>query len=92
LLAYAVAEIGGFAFIIRYARTDWRDHPWGRHVMSFMVCMQIIFTLALSRRIFGDWPGLVEALFLASVTFAAIVWWRYRLLIAGDRPGGANRH
>ncbi len=85
LLAYAVAEIGGAAFIVRYWRTDWRSHPWGRHVMAFMVCMEILFTLALSRRAFGDWPGLQEVLFLASVTFAGIVWWRYRLLVLGGR-------
>lgn len=88
LLAYAVAEVGGAAFLIRYVRTDWRTHPWGRHVMAFMVCMEIIFTLSLSRRIFGDWPGQLEALFLASVTFAGIVWWRYRLLVQGSQPAG----
>lgn len=85
LLAYAVAEVGGLAFILRYLRTDWRSHPWGRHVMSFMVCMEVIFTLSLSARIFGVWPGLRETLFLASVTFAGIVWWRYRLLINGPQ-------
>lgn len=84
LFAYAVAEVGGAAFLIRYVRTDWRSHPWGRHVMAFMVCMEVIFTLSLSRRIFGDWFGLVEALFLASVTFAGIVWWRYHLLVRGN--------
>ena len=36
--AYVVAEVGGLSFIVRYARTDWRAHPWGRHVMTFMVC------------------------------------------------------
>lgn len=87
LLAYAVAEVGGAAFLIRYVRTDWRSHPWGRHVMAFMVCMEVIFTLSLSRRVFGDWPSLAEALFLASVTFAGIVWWRYRLLVGGRSPG-----
>lgn len=85
LLAYAIAEVGGAAFLIRYWPTDWRTHPWGRHVMAFMVCMEIIFTLSLSRRLFGDWPGQLEALFLASVTFAGIVWWRYKLLITGQR-------
>lgn len=92
LLAYAVAEVGGAAFLIRYWPTDWRTHPWGRHVMAFMVCMEVIFTLSLSRRLFGDWPGLQEALFLASVTFAGIVWWRYRLLAGGPRPprGGGS--
>lgn len=85
LLSYAVAEVGGFAFLIRYIRTDWRTHPWGRHVMAFMVCMQVIFTIALSRRVFGDWPVLQETLFLASVTFAGIVWWRLKLLIDGQR-------
>lgn len=85
LLAYAVAEVGGAAFLIRYVRTDWRTHPWGRHVMAFMVCMEVIFTLSLSRRLLGDWEGLAEALFLASVTFAGIVWWRYRLLVHGGR-------
>lgn len=89
LLAYAVAEVGGAAFLIRYVRTDWRTHPWGRHVMAFMVCMEILFTLALSRRLFGDWPGLIEALFLGSVTFAGIVWWRYRLLVDGGRSGAS---
>jgi hypothetical protein len=84
LLAYAIAEVGGAAFILRYLRTDWRSHPWGRHVMAFMVCMEVIFTLSLSRRLFGDWFGLVEALFLASVTFAGIVWWRYWLLVHGS--------
>lgn len=83
LLAYAIAEVGGAAFLIRYYPTDWRSHPWGRHVMAFMVCMEVIFTLSLSRRLFGEWPGQIEALFLASVTFAAIVWWRYRLLAGG---------
>lgn len=93
LLAYAVAEVGGAAFIIRYLRTDWRSHPWGRHVMAFMVCMEVIFTLSLSRRIFGDWAGLPEILFLASVTFAGIVWWRYRLLVQGShrRAESTNR-
>lgn len=85
LLAYAIAEVGGAAFLIRYWPTDWRTHPWGRHVMTFMVCMEIIFTLSLSRRLFGDWVGLPEALFLASVTFAGIVWWRFKLLIDGQR-------
>jgi uncharacterized membrane protein YfcA len=87
LLAYAVAEVGGAAFLARYVRTDWRAHPWGRHVMAFMVCMEVIFTLSLSRRLLGDWVGLYEALFLASVTFAGIVWWRYRLLVGGRSPG-----
>ena len=87
LLAYAIAEVGGAAFLIRYWPTDWRTHPWGRHVMAFMVCMEIIFTLSLSRRLLGDWPGLNEALFLASVTFAGIVWWRYRRLVVGGRTG-----
>lgn len=85
-IAYAVAEVGGAAFLVRYVRTDWRTHPWGRHVMAFMVCMEVIFTLSLSRRLFGDWFGLAEALFLASVTFAGIVWWRYRLLVRGGTP------
>lgn len=86
LIAYAAAEIGGAAFIWRYLRTDWLAHPWGRHVMAFMVCMEIIFTLSLSRRLFGSWPGLDETLFLASVTFAGIVWWRYRLLASSSKP------
>lgn len=85
LLAYAVAEVGGAAFLIRYWPTDWREHPWGRHVMAFMMCMEVIFTLSLSRRLFGDWPGLPEALFLASLTFAGIVWWRLKLLLDGQR-------
>lgn len=83
LLAYAVAEIGGAAFLVRYARTDWRAHPWGRHVMAFMLCMELLFTLTLSARIFGVWTGLREVLFLASVTLAWIVWWRYHLLMRG---------
>ncbi len=86
LLSYAVAEVGGAAFIWRYLRTEWRSHPWGRHVMAFMVCMEIIFTLSLTRRLFGDWPGLPEALLLSSITFAGIVWWRYRLLVHGSAP------
>lgn len=90
LLAYAVAEVGGAAFILRYLRTDWRSHPWGRHVMAFMACMEVLFTLALSRRLFGDWPGLPEILFLASVTFAGIVWWRYRLLVGGSSQASGN--
>lgn len=85
LYSYAVAEVGGLAFIWRYARTDWRSHPWGRHVMAFMVCLEVLFTLALSRRIFGQWPGLTETLFLASVTFAVIIWWRFFLQRGGDR-------
>lgn len=85
LLSYAIAEIGGGAFLIRYSRTDWRSHPWGRHVMAFMVCIEVIFTLSLSARMFGRWPGLAEAFFLASVTFAGIVWWRYKLLADGQR-------
>jgi hypothetical protein len=90
LLSYALAEMGGAAFLIRYVRTDWRTHPWGRHVMAFMVCMEILFTLALSRRIFGYWPGLVEALFLSSASFAAIIWWRYHLLAQGGRTGSVT--
>jgi hypothetical protein len=85
VVAYVVAEVGGAAFLIRYWPTDWRTHPWGRHVMAFMICMEVIFTLTLSRRLLGDWPGQPEALFLASVTFAGIVWWRYRLLMTGRR-------
>lgn len=85
MYSYAVAEVGGFAFLLRYVRTDWRAHPWGRHVMAFMVCLEVLFTLALSRRVFGVWPGLPEIGFLASVTFAAIIWWRYRLQATGDR-------
>lgn len=91
LLCYAVAEIGGAAFIVRYLRTDWASHPWGRHVMAFMVCMEIIFTLSLSRRVFGTWPGLPEILFLSSLTFAGIVWWRYRLLVNGATPQDRSR-
>lgn len=85
LYSYVVAEVGGLAFIWRYARTDWRSHPWGRHVMAFMVCLEVLFTLALSRRIFGQWPGLPEVGFLASATFAAIIWWRFFLQRSGDR-------
>jgi hypothetical protein len=85
LSAYAVAFVGGLAFILRYMQTDWRAHPWGRHVMAFMVCMELVFALAVSRRIFGDWLGLEESLFLASCTFAGIVWWRERLQARGDR-------
>lgn len=88
LLSYVIAEVGGAAFLIRYVRTDWRAHPWGRHVMAFMVCMEVLFTLTLSRRLFGAWPGLAETGFLASVTFACIVWWRYRLLVGGRSAPG----
>lgn len=83
--SYAVAEVGGLAFILRYRRTDWHSHPWGRHVMAFMVCLEVLFTLALSRRILGQWPGLAETGLLASVTFAGIIWWRYWLQAGGDR-------
>lgn len=82
---YAIADVGGLAFLSRYVRTDWRNHPWGRHVMAFMVCLEVLFTLAVSRRLFGDWPGLAETAFVASGTFAGIVWWRYRLQVLGDR-------
>jgi len=85
IYTYAAAEVGGLVFIARYARTEWRTHPWGRHVMAFMVCLEVLFTLALSRRIFGAWPGLAEVGFLASATFAAIVWWRAWLQFAGER-------
>lgn len=85
LATYAVAEVGALAFIVRYLRTDWREHPWGRHVMAFMVCLQALFLLTLSRRIFGVWPGLVEVGFLASVTFAGIIWWRFHLQGIGAR-------
>lgn len=82
---YATAEVGGALFIAQYVRTEWRTHPWGRHVMAFMVCLEVLFTLALSRRVFGNWPGLEEVAFLASATFAAIVWWRAWLQFAGER-------
>lgn len=85
LATYGVADVGGLAFILRYIHTDWRAHAWGRHVMAFMVCLEIIFTLAVSRRLFGDWLGLEETLFLSSLTFAGIVWWRYALQAQGDR-------
>lgn len=85
LLAYVVAEFGGAAFLVSYWRTDWRAHPWGRHVMAFMLCLESLFTLSLSARVFGIWPGLRETLFLASATLAWIVWWRYRLLIRSGR-------
>lgn len=85
LVSYAVAEVGGLAFLVRYWPTDWRTHPWGRHVMAFMVCMEVIFTISLVRRMFGDLPVLPELLFLASFTFAGIVWWRFKLLIDGQR-------
>jgi len=89
LAAYVAADVGGLAFLARYVRTDWRAHPWGRHVMAFMVCLELLFTLALSRRVFGAWPGLEETLCLCSVLLAGIVWWRYRLQVLGERQ--ANR-
>lgn len=85
LAAYAVAFVGGAAFLLRYVRTDWRSHPWGRHVMAFMVLLELLFALAVSRRLLGEWLGLEEALFLASCTFAGVVWWRYHLQAVGDR-------
>lgn len=91
LYAYAAAEVGGAAFIVRYLRTDWRAHPWGRHVMAFMVCLEFLFTLALSRRVFGQWPGLAEVGLLASVTFAGIIWWRFHLQGVGARRSDAGR-
>lgn len=90
LTAYAVADVGGLAFLARYARTDWRAHPWGRHVMAFMLCLELLFTLALSRRVFGDWPGLLEISVVASWVFAGIVWWRYRLQVLGERRAGSD--
>jgi hypothetical protein len=84
IASYGVADVGGLMFLLRYVRTDWRNHPWGRHVMAFMVCLEILFTLALSRRVFGDWPGLPETGFVASWAFAGIVWWRYRLQVRGE--------
>ncbi len=92
LAAYAVAFVGGLVFILRYVRTDWRSHPWGRHVMAFMICMEVIFALAVSRRALGEWPGVEEVLFLASSTFAGIVWWRERLQAAGDRRARRREH
>lgn len=85
LICYAVADVGGLAFIVRYRNTEWRSHSWGRHVMAFMVCLEVLFTLALSRRLFGDWPGLHETLLVAAGTFAGIVWWRYALLVGDGR-------
>jgi len=79
LTTYGISWVAGLAFIARYARTDWRAHPWGRHVMAFMVCLELLFTLALSRRVFGQWPGLPEAGFLVSATFAGVMVWRYVL-------------
>lgn len=93
LLAYVVAFIGGVAFILAYLRTDWRHHPWGRHVMAFMVTMETVCALSVTRRLFGEYPGRELALFVTSWMFAGIVWWRYVLLRRGQRgPTGPGDH
>ncbi len=85
LLAYLFAFVGGLFFLVTYARTDWRHHAWGRHVMAFMVIMEIVFVLGATRRIFGEYPGREVALFVASWLFAGVVWWRYFLIRKGRR-------
>jgi hypothetical protein len=90
LLAYVVAWVGGLAFMVSYLRTDWWHHPWGRHVMAFMAILEVIFTLALTRRIFGEYPGREVAVFVASWLFAGVVWWRYALIRRGRHRTPTN--
>jgi hypothetical protein len=45
--------------------------------------------VALTGRVFGHYPGRELALFLLSCTLAVTVWWRYVLLVRGQRSASA---
>jgi len=90
LWSYVVADVGGLAFLLRYIRTDWRAHAWGRHVMAFMICLELLFTIAGVMQVAILWPGLREVGFHSSATLAGIVWWRYRLQVTGGRRAASR--
>lgn len=85
LLAYAVAFVGGLAFIWRYRRTEWRIHPWGRHVMAMVVVLEGLSALSVSVRFFGRWPGVQIVFLVFSWAYAATMWWRFVLQVRGER-------
>lgn len=70
LISYAAVIV----FIaINHWRIDWRHNPWGRHVMRFSYTYVALISLALSNRIFGEYPGRKLAVTAFYVLLAAVM-------------------
>lgn len=75
---------GALVFVVLYARLTrggWRASLMGRHVMTFMIVITTVSSLAVVAIFFGsDWPyrDLIRGLAWSAV--AACVWWRVLLL------------
>jgi hypothetical protein len=81
----AAAAAGLVAFVVMYARRDWRGTREGRHVMFFTAALALLLIMWLASRltiVLGWLPdGLPQwawAVALAGLPVAA--WWRVALL------------
>lgn len=83
VVAYFVMVVAGLAFTAMYVRTAWRHHPWGRHVMAFMVVFDLSILEALTRWWFGNYPGYWYVILVESWAFAAVMaqraWVQWRM-------------
>jgi len=74
LAAIVVSLVAVVTFIgINHWRIDWRHNAWGRHVMRFSYTYVALISLALSYRLFGDYPGRKLAIMAFYILLAAVM-------------------
>lgn len=95
-LAFAIEVVAGWlatgAFVIRYARTDWRRRPIGRIIMATEVSLFVLFSLLVPGRLWSPLPRIVWVIALAGLVAGLwfVTGFMYRAQRARGRIGGES--
>ncbi len=82
--AIVATALGTLAFVLSYAwltRGNWKHSMMGIHVMTFMIVILVVTSLAVAAAFFGsDWPYRDWIRVGAWSLVASVIWWRVVLL------------
>jgi heme/copper-type cytochrome/quinol oxidase subunit 3 len=85
------AWFAALVFVARYARVKWFQTPMGIHMMTFGVVLLLLFSLASSTAIWGEWTNRDVTRLVAYLLINVVMWWRNVLLFVGQHRKSAQQ-
>ena len=85
------AWLSALVFVARYAKVTWFKTPMGIHMMVFGLVLFLLFSLALSTAIWGEWTNRDITRLVAYFLINVVMWWRNILLFLGQHRKSAQQ-
>jgi hypothetical protein len=85
------AWFSALVFVARYSRVKWFKTPMGIHMMVFGMVLLLLFSLASSTAIWGEWANRDVARLVSFALINVVMWWRNVLLFVGQHRKSAQQ-